>query len=168
MSAVTQSDLFVPPGANHESSEVVEILLPMTFYFNPATRLDNVRNFWRFVISPPPRGPTRTFNFLQQPNISLPFLLSGDCRLGSSASRPKSVEIIWQGRGAGRVGMLPFVGRWRAVHWTTNTLTGISLDRTESGHYGGAKRRRWTALNGLGTVAGQSDFHSIIRFIKNL
>jgi len=27
------------------------ILLPVTFYFNPSTRLDNVKNLWRFVIS---------------------------------------------------------------------------------------------------------------------
>jgi len=31
--------------ANNESSEVVDILLPVTFYFNPSTRLDNVTNF---------------------------------------------------------------------------------------------------------------------------
>jgi len=37
--------------ANNDSSEVIDILLPVTFYFNPSTRLDNVRNFWRFVIS---------------------------------------------------------------------------------------------------------------------
>jgi len=36
--------------ANNESSEVVDILLPVTFYFKP-TMLDNVKNFWRFVIS---------------------------------------------------------------------------------------------------------------------
>jgi len=28
----------------HESSEVVDILLPVKFYFNPSTRLDNVKN----------------------------------------------------------------------------------------------------------------------------
>jgi len=33
------------PRANNESSEVVDILLPVTFYFNPSTRLDNVKNF---------------------------------------------------------------------------------------------------------------------------
>jgi len=37
--------------ANNESSEVIDILLPVTFYFNPSTRLDNVKNLWRFVIS---------------------------------------------------------------------------------------------------------------------
>jgi len=37
--------------ANNESSEVIDILLPVTFYFNPSTRLDNVKNFLRFVIS---------------------------------------------------------------------------------------------------------------------
>jgi len=31
--------------ANNESSEVVDILLPVTFYFNPSTRLDNATNF---------------------------------------------------------------------------------------------------------------------------
>jgi len=30
--------------ANNESSEVIDILLPVTFYFNPSTRLDNVKN----------------------------------------------------------------------------------------------------------------------------
>jgi len=30
--------------ANNESSEVVDILLPVTFYLNPSTRLDNVKN----------------------------------------------------------------------------------------------------------------------------
>jgi len=30
--------------ANSESSEVVDILLPVTFYFDPSTRLDNVKN----------------------------------------------------------------------------------------------------------------------------
>jgi len=29
-------------GANNESSEVVDILLPVTCYFNPSTKLDNV------------------------------------------------------------------------------------------------------------------------------
>jgi len=38
------------PAANNESSEVVDILLPVTFYFNPSTWLDNVKNVWRFVI----------------------------------------------------------------------------------------------------------------------
>jgi len=33
------------PRANNESSEVVDILLPVTFYFIPSTRLDNVKNF---------------------------------------------------------------------------------------------------------------------------
>jgi len=37
--------------ANNESSEVVDILLLVTFYFNPSTRLDNVKNLWRFIIS---------------------------------------------------------------------------------------------------------------------
>jgi len=32
-------------GTNNESSEVIDILLPVTFYFNPSTRLDNVPNF---------------------------------------------------------------------------------------------------------------------------
>jgi len=32
------------PFANNESSEVIDILLPLTFYFNPSTRLDNVKN----------------------------------------------------------------------------------------------------------------------------
>jgi len=27
--------------ANNESSEFIDILLPVTFYFNPSTRLDN-------------------------------------------------------------------------------------------------------------------------------
>jgi len=35
---------------NNELSEVVDILLPVTFYFNPSTRLDNATNFWLFVI----------------------------------------------------------------------------------------------------------------------
>jgi len=30
--------------ANNESSEVIDILLPVTFYFNRSTRLDNVKN----------------------------------------------------------------------------------------------------------------------------
>jgi len=33
-----------PRAANNESSEVVDILLPVTFYFNPSTRFDNVKN----------------------------------------------------------------------------------------------------------------------------
>jgi len=41
------------PDVNYESSEVIDILLPVTFYFNPSTRLDNVKNLWRFVISYP-------------------------------------------------------------------------------------------------------------------
>jgi len=32
-------------GANNESSEVIDILLPLTFYFNLSARLDNVKNF---------------------------------------------------------------------------------------------------------------------------
>jgi len=36
--------------ANNESSEVVDILLPVNFYFYPSTRLDNVKNLGRFVI----------------------------------------------------------------------------------------------------------------------
>jgi len=32
------------PRANNESSEVIDILLPVNFYFNPSTRLDNVKN----------------------------------------------------------------------------------------------------------------------------
>jgi len=39
------------PMANNESSEVIDILLPVTFYFNLSTRLDNVKTLWRFVIS---------------------------------------------------------------------------------------------------------------------
>jgi len=35
---------------NNESSKVVDILLSVTFYFNPSTRLDNVKIFWRFFI----------------------------------------------------------------------------------------------------------------------
>jgi len=31
-------------GANNESSEVIDILLPVSFYFNPSTRLDHVKN----------------------------------------------------------------------------------------------------------------------------
>jgi len=42
--------LHLLPLANNESSEVIDILLPVTFYFNPSTRLD-VKNIWRFVIS---------------------------------------------------------------------------------------------------------------------
>jgi len=30
--------------ANNESSEDIEILLPVTLYFNPSTRPDNVKN----------------------------------------------------------------------------------------------------------------------------
>jgi len=30
--------------ANNESSEVIDILLPVAFYFNPSTRLDKVKN----------------------------------------------------------------------------------------------------------------------------
>jgi len=30
--------------ANNESSEVIDNLLPVTFDFNPSTRLDNVKN----------------------------------------------------------------------------------------------------------------------------
>jgi len=37
--------------ANNESSEVIDILLPVTFLFYPSTRLDNVKNLWRFAIS---------------------------------------------------------------------------------------------------------------------
>jgi len=37
--------------ANNELSEVFDILLRVTIYSNPSTRLDNVRNFWWFVIS---------------------------------------------------------------------------------------------------------------------
>jgi len=33
------------PVVNNESSEVIDILLPVTFYFNPSTRLHNVKNF---------------------------------------------------------------------------------------------------------------------------
>jgi len=36
--------------ATNESSDVVDILLLVTFYFNPSTRLDNATNFRRFVI----------------------------------------------------------------------------------------------------------------------
>jgi len=35
--------------ANNESSEVVDIILPVTFYFNPSTRRDNVKNFWIYM-----------------------------------------------------------------------------------------------------------------------
>jgi len=38
-------DFFLVLSANNESSEVVDILLPVTFYCNPSTRLDNVKNF---------------------------------------------------------------------------------------------------------------------------
>jgi len=38
--------------ANNESSEIIDILLQVTYYFNPSTRLDNVKNLWRFVIIP--------------------------------------------------------------------------------------------------------------------
>jgi len=31
----------------------MDILLPVTFYFNPSTRLDNATNFWRLVIRDP-------------------------------------------------------------------------------------------------------------------
>jgi len=37
--------LIIHPSANNESSEVVDILLPVTFYFNPSTRLDKATNF---------------------------------------------------------------------------------------------------------------------------
>jgi len=43
----------LPPWANNESSEVVDILLPVTIYFNTSTTRDKVKNFWRFVIFPP-------------------------------------------------------------------------------------------------------------------
>jgi len=33
------------PHANNESSEVIDILLPVIIYFNPSTRFDNVKNF---------------------------------------------------------------------------------------------------------------------------
>jgi len=36
---------FTGGGYYYESSEVVDILLPETIYFNPSTRLDNVKNF---------------------------------------------------------------------------------------------------------------------------
>jgi len=35
--------------ANNESSEVIDISLPVTLYFHPSTRFD-VENFWRFII----------------------------------------------------------------------------------------------------------------------
>jgi len=41
------------PEANNESSEVSDILLPVSFYFNPSTRLDNVKILWRFDIRMP-------------------------------------------------------------------------------------------------------------------
>jgi len=41
------------PYANNESSEDIDILLQVNFYFDPSTRLDNVKNLWRFVISLP-------------------------------------------------------------------------------------------------------------------
>jgi len=31
------------PCANNESSEIIDNLLPVTFLFNPSTRLDNVK-----------------------------------------------------------------------------------------------------------------------------
>jgi len=37
-------------GANNESSEVIDILLPVIFYLNPSIRID-VKNLWRFFIS---------------------------------------------------------------------------------------------------------------------
>jgi len=54
-------ELLYRPGANNESSEVIDILLPVTFYFNPSTRLDNVKNLWRFVIILP--GLDKPVNF---------------------------------------------------------------------------------------------------------
>jgi len=45
---IEKADLQV---ANNESSEGIDILLPVTFYFNALTRLDNVKNFWRIVRS---------------------------------------------------------------------------------------------------------------------
>jgi len=44
---LTESILCVSAEANNELSEVIDILLPflITFYFNPSTRLDNVKNF---------------------------------------------------------------------------------------------------------------------------
>jgi len=33
------------PDAHNESPEVVDIFLPVTFYFNHSTSLDNVKNF---------------------------------------------------------------------------------------------------------------------------
>jgi len=37
--------------ATNASSEGIDIFLPVTFYFKPSTRLDNVKNLWQFVIS---------------------------------------------------------------------------------------------------------------------
>jgi len=48
-----EGEYWIIPAANYESSEVIAILLPVTFHFNPWTRLDNVKNLWRFVISSP-------------------------------------------------------------------------------------------------------------------
>jgi len=39
------------PTANNESSEVIDILLPVTFYFIHSTRLDNVKNRPGFIMS---------------------------------------------------------------------------------------------------------------------
>jgi len=50
---VNGSSCMLFPVANNESSEVIDVLLPVTFYLNPSPRLDNVKNFWRFVINLP-------------------------------------------------------------------------------------------------------------------
>jgi len=54
--------------ANNESSEVVGILLPVTFYSNPSTRLDNVKHLWRFVISH--LEPRMLIKYIKQENKS--------------------------------------------------------------------------------------------------
>jgi len=51
---------YLQQSANNESSVVIDILLPVTFYFNPSTRLDNVKNLWRFVISQQSRSIHRS------------------------------------------------------------------------------------------------------------
>jgi len=40
----TAGDAAVWRAANNESSKVIDSLLPVTFYFNSSTRLDNVKN----------------------------------------------------------------------------------------------------------------------------
>jgi len=64
------------PRANTESSKVIEILLPVTFYFNTSTRLDNVRNLWRFVINVPRVGGVVGRKITQASRASQPILLN--------------------------------------------------------------------------------------------